>query len=164
MVTLYRTSVRPRLRAEVHRPFDNNFGQTVPLSVDLEVALRRLKEDRKLGQSETLFIQDNGRPWKYWREAFKNALERAQVEDYRFHDLRPSYGAWLAVNDVNDEARMELMGHKNPKMTERYRRLPTDYKRQSVSKLPSFDSVVLEAKSPQISPSTKKKKVVGFRK
>jgi len=40
---------------------------------------------------------------------------------------------------------MELLGHRDPKMTIRYTHLSMDYKRQAVLKLPKFNRTVLEA-------------------
>jgi hypothetical protein len=59
---------------------------------------------------------------------------------------------------------MELMGHKDPKMTMRYTHLSMEFKRLAVEKLPAFDQTVLDAESPQKSPSAENAKVVAFGK
>ena len=66
------------------------------------------------------------------------------------------------MNNVTDKGRMELMGHRDPKMTMRYTHLSPGYKRQAVAELPQFSAAVLEAKSPQIPPSGEKENVVAF--
>jgi len=40
------------------------------------------------------------------------------------------------MNGVADKGRMELMGHKDPKMTLRYTHLSVEYKRKAVEDLP----------------------------
>ena len=57
---------------------------------------------------------------------------------------------------------MELMGHKDPKMTLRYTHLSVEYKRQAVQKLPRLS--ILEEKSQQNSQQPEVGKVVGFGK
>jgi integrase len=52
-----------------------------------------------------------------WKEAFNGAVERAGIKDFHFHDLRHCFGTWLAMNDTNFKAQMELMRHKDPNMT-----------------------------------------------
>jgi integrase len=42
------------------------------------------------------------------------ASEKCRIKDFRFHDLRHCFGSWLAMNNVNNKAHMELMGHKDP--------------------------------------------------
>lgn len=82
-----------------------------------------------------MFLNRAGRSWKCWRTAFKTALKRAGISDFKFHDSRHCFGSYLAMADVNEKARMELMGHKDPKMTMRYTHLSLDDKRQAVPQL-----------------------------
>ncbi len=133
--------------------------RTVPITDDLFDALRQLKSERDRDSDDLVFINRYGKPWTDWRTAFGNAVDRAGLKDFRFHDLRHCYGSWLAMSGVSGKAQMELMGHKDPKMTMRYTHLSMDYKRDFVAKLPK-----LGVESPQISPSTDEAKVVGFSK
>ena len=64
------------------------------------------------------------------------------------------------MNGVPDKARMELMRHKDPKMTARYTHLSPGYKQQAVANLPQFGAAVLE--SQQISQQAEKANVVNF--
>jgi integrase len=137
----------------------NGETRTVPMTEDLFEALSILKTGRDRDTEDLVFISRYGKPWKDWRTAFCNAVERAGLKDFRFHDLRHCYGSWLAMSGVTSKAQMELMGHKDPKMTMRYTHLSMDYKREFVAKLPK-----LGVESPQISPSTPNRKVVGFPK
>jgi hypothetical protein len=56
---------------------------------------------------------------------------------------------------------MELMGHRDPKMTMRYTHLSPGYKRQAVAELPQFNAEILESKSP-IPPSEDSGNVINF--
>lgn len=55
--------------------------------------------------------------------AWKNLLERAGVKDLRVHDLRRTYGAWLAIAGVSLPVIGKALGHKNPASTAVYARL-----------------------------------------
>ena len=79
-----------------------------------------------------------GKPWKSWRTAFKNAVERAGLKNCTFHTLRHTFGSHLGMANTNHKAMMELMGHKGPKMTMRYTHLSMDYKRQAMENLPKL--------------------------
>lgn len=56
---------------------------------------------------------------------FQKACAAADIEGFRFHDLRHEYGSRLGDADVNLKKIARLMGHSNTKQTERYIH-PTD--------------------------------------
>jgi len=97
--------------------------------------------------------------WTSWRTAFENAVERAGLKDFGFHDLRHCYGSWLAKNGVDLKARMELMRHKTPAMTMGYSHLSVEYKRQAIAVLPTFG---IDMESQQISQQSVEEKIVAF--
>ncbi len=113
----------------------NGETRSIPLNAVLTEELKRLRIDNRPTPEDSVFLNRTGRPWKCWRTAFKTALKRAGISDFKFHDSRHSFGSYLAMADVNEKARMELMGHKDPKMTMRYTHLSLDYKRAAVAKL-----------------------------
>jgi len=82
------------------------------MSQVLSLALRALHEERNPAADAVVFVSRYGTPWKSWRTAFGNAVERAGLKGFHFHDLRHCFGSWLAMNGVNDKGRMELMGIK----------------------------------------------------
>ena len=140
----------------------NDDTRTVPMTPDLESTLRKVHDEREPDSGDPVFLKRDGKPWKDWRTAFLNALKAAEIEDFRFHNLRHCFGLYLGMNNTNPKAMMELMGHKRPEMTMRYTHLSVEYKREAVAKLPAFGN--LETDSPQISPSAEEAKVVNFGK
>src|SRR5678816_2281076 len=97
-----------------------------------------------------VFTHGDGEQWKCWKEAFNGAFTRAGIKDFTFHDLRHCFGSHLGMSNTNQKAMMELMGHRDPKMTLRYTHLSVEYKRQAVDSLPKFD--IGGPESPQNSP------------
>ena len=142
----------------------NGRARAVPMTKDVFKVLKQLQSERDRSPEDFVLINRYGKPWSSWRTAFVNAVERAGLKDFRFHDLRHCYGSWLAMNGTTDTARMELMGHLTHKMTVRYSHLSMDHKRQEVARLPSFDITESRMESPQISPLAKVAKVAGFTK
>ncbi len=52
---------------------------------------------------------------------------RLGIADASFHTLRHSYASWLAMQGVDLYAISALLGHKTPRMTQRYAHLSPDY-------------------------------------
>jgi integrase len=53
-------------------------------------------------------------------KAWKNALRRAGIENFRWHDLRHTWASWLRQNDVPTWVLQELGGWKSEVMVRRY--------------------------------------------
>ena len=65
----------------------NGEARTVPLSPDLHAALKKLHDEREPESDDVVFIY-KGRPGTSWRFAFRTALKRAGISNFRWHDLR----------------------------------------------------------------------------
>jgi len=84
------------------------------------VILRLLLNIRERSASEYVFCnKDNGKI-KAIRTAFKSALKRAGINDFRFHDLRHSFAAHYLMSGGHIFALKEILGHKKIEMTMRY--------------------------------------------
>ena len=57
------------------------------------------------------------------RKSWLNALEKAGIEDFRFHDLRHSTASYLAMNGATLAEIAEVLGHKTLAMVKRYSHL-----------------------------------------
>ena len=55
--------------------------------------------------------------------SFDDLLERASIEDFRFHDLRHTFASWYMMNGGDLYELAKILGHSNIKMTERYAKL-----------------------------------------
>jgi integrase len=55
--------------------------------------------------------------------SFEDLLERAGIEDFRFHDLRHTFASWYMMNGGDLYELAKILGHTNIKMTERYAKL-----------------------------------------
>ena len=119
----------------------NHETRTIPLNDTLTEALRHLNDREQPNPNDSVFTR-GGKPWKSWRPAFENALKRADIQDFKFHDCRHTFGSYLGMAGVTQKAIMELMGHKDPKMSLRYTHLSLDHMRAAVTKIEQIGSGV----------------------
>jgi len=67
--------------------------------------------------------------------AFKNALDKAGVEDFRFKDLRHTFASHVLMRGGSLKDVQELLGNKNISMTMRYAHLSQEHKNKAVNLL-----------------------------
>jgi integrase len=69
------------------------------------------------------------------RTAWENALETAEIDDFRFHDLRHSAASYLAMNGASLAEIAEVLGHKTLQMVKRYAHLSEAHTSAVVAKM-----------------------------
>jgi integrase len=62
------------------------------------------------------------RPWNS-RTSWVSVLKKANIQDFRFHDLRHSCASYLAMNGASLAEIAEVLGHKTLQMVKRYAHL-----------------------------------------
>jgi integrase len=101
----------------------NNERRVLPLAGH---ALELMKEHGKVRRIESGLVfpspNDPKEPYKI-RAAWDNALKKAKIENFRFHDLRHSAASYLAMNGASLAEIAEVLGHKTLSMVKRYAHL-----------------------------------------
>lgn len=69
------------------------------------------------------------------RKSFDTALKKAGINDFKFHDLRHTFASQLVRSSVDLFVVQKLLGHANPKMTQRYAHLQRDQLRSAIEKI-----------------------------
>jgi integrase len=69
------------------------------------------------------------------RAAWGKALEKAEVSDFRFHDLRHSAASYLAMSGATLTEIADILGHKTLQMVKRYSHLTEQHTSKVVSKM-----------------------------
>ena len=116
------------------RDSKNNESREIPICDQLISTLRDLKF-----KSPYVFARENGKPFICIKTAFQNAVKRAGIKDFRFHDLRHTFASHLIMSGVDLMTVKDLLGHKTINMTLRYSHLSPDHKRHAVNSLRFFD-------------------------
>ena len=89
-------------------------------------SLELLKEHAKVRRLDTkLLFPSNRNPQKPidLRKAFKNAMEKSQITDFKWHDLRHCTASYLAMNGASLAEIAEILGHRTLQMVKRYSHL-----------------------------------------
>ena len=100
----------------------NGERRTVPLTGQ---ALHLMRHHAKVRCLDTLLVfpNDQGKRFFRFREAFENAVKRAGIVDFHFHDLRHTAASYLAMNGASLHEIAEVLGHKTLAMVKRYAHL-----------------------------------------
>jgi integrase len=85
---------------------------------------------RQRGKHPQFVFSYRGRPiGQVNTKAWKSALERAKIEDFRWHDLRHTWASWLTQAGVPLNALQEMGAWKSTEMVRRYAHLaPEQFK------------------------------------
>ncbi len=78
--------------------------------------------------------------------AFYKALERAEISDFRFHDLRHTFATRLAQAGVDFYKIGKLLGHKDIRMTQRYSHHYPESLRDGVEVLDRISTILEQSK------------------
>ena len=67
--------------------------------------------------------------------AWKRAIKRSGVEDFRFHDLRHTAASYLAMSGASLSSIAKILGHKSLSMTMRYAHISDDHASGDLEKM-----------------------------
>ncbi len=67
--------------------------------------------------------------------AFRRAVKRAGIEDFRLHDARHTFASYQAMAGTQGRGLQALLGHKDGRMTMRYSHLSDAYLRDAVNRI-----------------------------
>lgn len=106
----------------------------IPLNTAALAALKSLLSN--MANSNYVFQTKDGHDFlrgnKHW---FEDAVEKAGLSDFRWHDLRHTFASRLVMAGVDLRTVQELMGHRNISMTVRYAHLAPAHQLAAVEKL-----------------------------
>ncbi len=85
--------------------------------------------------SKYIFCDKTGKPYRNVRKSFFTAVQKADIINLHFHDLRHTFASQLVMAGVDLNTVRELLGHKSLEMTLRYSHLSPNHKMQAVETL-----------------------------
>jgi integrase len=89
-------------------------------------------------RSPFVFLGPDGKPLGDVKKSFLGACRRAEIEDFRFHDLRHTCASHLIMKGASIKAVQKLLGHAESRTTDRYSHLAPDHLREAVNLLSNF--------------------------
>lgn len=134
----------------------------LPMNSHLEEVLRAQRE--RSGHTPWVFPNEIGGPddaRNWWKRKLKPALERAKINNFRFHDLRHTFGSWLTMEGAGLRTVQTLMGHSSSRVTERYSHLSPGYLVDAVERLAAIgtrESAPSEQSAPESAPPQKQRR------
>jgi len=112
----------------------NGTPRGVPLNEDGVAVLRE-----QLGKHPQFCFTYRGEPirWDVSNSAWRSALRRAGIEDFRFHDLRHTWASWHRQAGTSCDELKDLGGWKSRSMVDRYAKFATENLAVAASRIES---------------------------
>lgn len=110
----------------------NGTPRGVPLNSDAVAVLQA-----QMGKHERVCFTFRGKPisWQVTNTAWLSALQRAGIEDLRFHDLRHTWASWHRQAGTSCDELKDLGGWKSRQMVDRYAKFATDNLRAAAARI-----------------------------
>ena len=109
----------------------NGQPKVMPLTREVIKELSRFKDQ----EPELIFnseIKPN-KPYEF-RKQWLKALDKAEIDNFRFHDLRHTCASYLAMNGCSLLEIADVLGHRQISMTARYSHLCVSHKQKLINK------------------------------
>lgn len=124
----------------------------VPLSKAAVVIIRE-----QLGKHTSYVFTYQGNPvTQVNTKAWRNALERAGIKNFRWHDLRHTWASWHVQAGTPLHVLQELGGWESVEMVRRYAHLSSEHLTEYVDRLSAFRVVEADQDSYDLATRTKK--------
>ena len=124
----------------------NGHGRHIPLNAEARAAFTRLREARvgegpiPIAPEGPIFVGRGGEGLLGPRHWFEDAVKKAGLRNFTWHDLRHTFASRLVMADVDICTVAELMGHQSIQMTIRYAHLAPEHKLVAVERLARYNS------------------------
>ena len=112
----------------------------IPINEDLAKILREIRKEDGL-TSRYVFTYAR-RAIDRVDRAFRAALKRAHINDFRFHDLRHTAASHMVMRGASLKEIQEILGHTTMTMTLRYAHLGEEQKKRAVGLLNGLTSCI----------------------
>lgn len=122
LLTLRWADIDAKRRVAIVHETKNGERRVLPLATPAWAALEDHGKVRILG-AELVFPSHDGKKPANIEEAWRAALKRANLKDFKFHDLRHSCASYLAMNGATPGEIAEILGHRTLQMVKRYAHL-----------------------------------------
>jgi integrase len=130
LVRLRWADVDMRARTITFRHTKNGYSRSVPMTDTLRQAFAALR--RPLSPEASVLPE---REPKVISRAFGRLVAGLEMPNLRVHNLRHHAGSMLTMAGVPQRSIMEILGHRDPRMTMRYQHLSPGHLRDAIRAL-----------------------------
>ena len=109
----------------------NNKKRFIPLNDGMVDLLKNMQKN----ETSFVFVGELGKPLKSVDSPFRTALKRAEIADFRFHDLRHTFASHFVMRGGDLFTLKEILGHSTMEMVMRYAHLAASHKRKLINNL-----------------------------
>jgi len=85
-------------------------SRQIPINDDLNQLFKWIRTRKHL-KHDYVFCDKEGRPFKQINKSFRASLTKAEIEDFRFHDLRHTFGSHFVMRGGSLKELQEILGH-----------------------------------------------------
>jgi integrase len=117
----------------------NNSSRYIPLNDEAFKIMKQLYKKNIL-KSGLVFPSKNNQPFNNVKRSWASVLKKAQITQFRWHDLRHHFASKLVMAGIDLNTVRELLGHSDIKMTLRYAHLAPEHKINAVKKIDWIES------------------------
>ena len=112
----------------------NSSSRYLPLNDEANHIMQKLYNKSVLKEG-LVFPSKNNQPFNNIKRSWSSVLKKAQITQFRWHDLRHHFASKLVIASVDLNTVRELLGHSDIKMTLRYSHLAPEHKVNAVKKI-----------------------------
>lgn len=115
-------------------------ARKIPISKKLMSELIQIKEDTEYLKSEYVFTNPaTGNKYFDIKKGFNKVLEKAEIKDFRFHDLRHTAATRMTEVGIDLAVVQEILGHSDIKTTMRYAHPVPERKLKAIEALNDYN-------------------------
>lgn len=100
----------------------NGERRSVALATPAQAIFKKLNKSPKL-ETDLVFPRADGKAPIDLRKTFARTVDKAQLENFHFHDLRHTAASYLAMSGASPLEIADILGHKTLSMVKRYAHL-----------------------------------------
>ncbi|MFT4059298.1 MAG: site-specific integrase [Legionella sp.] len=112
----------------------NSNSRYIPLNNEAINIIKDLYKKSELKEG-LVFPSKNNQPFNNVNKSWSSILKKAQITQFRWHDLRHHFASKLVMAGIDLNTVRELLGHSDIKMTLRYAHLAPEHKINAVKKI-----------------------------
>ncbi|RUR05468.1 site-specific integrase [Legionella sp. km772] len=112
----------------------NSSSRYIPLNNEAYKIIKQLYEKSE-SKKGLVFLSKDNKPFNNIKRSWTTILKKAQINEFRWHDLRHHFASKLVMAGIDLNTVRELLGHSDIKMTLRYAHLAPEHKINAVKKI-----------------------------